>query len=372
MDTNAPDEDHWWPVMSGEVPVPDWLTAEEVSQLVKPDDWEFFSQPGAMTPVKNKEGRVARYEMNPARENAQALPDSYYQRKTHGWISVYVCNEYGSLSDGKPVYPTFDKGLHVARERLSPVSGHTVFVGLDFGLTPAAVFGQRVHGRWRILKEIVARDMGTKRFSQLVKQTMGEMEGEFAVYGDPAGDSRAQTDENTPFRILATAGIKARPTTTNDPVIRIEAVTQVLERLVDKLPGLIIDPSCRNLIKGFEDGYNYKRLQVSGEHYSEAPDKNRFSHVHDSLQYSVRSSSIRSRREARSASRGTSPKYHVEPLRPLRDLSRDTPTRKRRACASIQAAANGHPVAHSLPPHRKGWRRHSRWRRSPAYPAFVA
>ena len=46
-----------------------------------------------------------------------------------------------------------------------------------------------------------------------------------------------------------------------------------------------IDPKCINLIKGFDGGYHYRRMQVSGERYDEKPNKNRFSHVHDALQY---------------------------------------------------------------------------------------
>ena len=37
-DTNAPEEDHWWPIMSGEVPVPDHIPHEQARMLVKPDN----------------------------------------------------------------------------------------------------------------------------------------------------------------------------------------------------------------------------------------------------------------------------------------------------------------------------------------------
>ena len=59
-----------------------------------------------------------------------------------------------------------------------------------------------------------------------------------------------------------------------------------IERLVDRKPGLTIDPSCKTLVSGFEGGYHYKRLQVVGtERYDVSPNKNRFSHVHDAMQY---------------------------------------------------------------------------------------
>lgn len=290
MDTNPPDEDHWWPIMAGDVPPPDWMGEAEVRQLVKPANWAFFSQPGAMKPVKDKDGNVLSWEMNPARENQKGIKPSYYRNlitgKSPQWISVYVCNEYGSLSDGKPVYPLFDRQLHVAHDALQPVPGIPIHVGLDFGLTPSAVFAQNIRGRWLVLREIVAVDMGIVRFSELLRRVMTELPGgDFKVFGDPAGDFRAQTDETTPFQILKRAGIQARPTSSNDVALRIEAVNAPLTRLVEKQPGLLIDPRCTNLVKGFEGGYHYRRLQVSGERYEDTPNKNRFSHVHDALQY---------------------------------------------------------------------------------------
>lgn len=289
MDTNAPDEDHWWPIMAGDVPPPDWMTEAEVRNLVKPVNWAFFSQPGAMRPVKDTEGNVTAYEMNPLRENQKGIKAAYYQNmitgKSPNWINVYVCNQYGALLDGKPVYPQFDRQLHVASDALLPVPGLTMVVGLDFGLTPSAVFAQNVRGRWIVFKELVAVDMGVVRFSEILKRTMAELGGTFSIWGDPAGDFRVQTNEETPFRVLKQAGIQARPASSNDVALRIEAVNAPLTRLVEKHPGILIDPRCTNLIKGFEGGYHYRRMQVSGERYEDTPFKNRFSHVHDALQY---------------------------------------------------------------------------------------
>ena len=289
MDTNAPDEDHWWAIMSGDVAPPEWMAEEEIAQLVKPKDWAFFSQPGAMTPVKT-EGRILGYSMNAARENQRGIAEEYYQRmiagKTNGWIDVYVCNHYGTLSDGKPVYPAFDRALHVSPRPLLPFAGHDIYVGIDFGLTPAAVFGQKVRGRWLVLREIVTTDMGMVRFATLLRGVAAQLGGHLSLWGDPTGDNRVGTDESTPFRVLKQNGFVVRPTATNDPSLRIEAVEGPLTRLVEKQPGILVDPVCKHLIAGFEGGYHYKRLQVSGnERFEDRPNKNRFSHVHDALQY---------------------------------------------------------------------------------------
>jgi hypothetical protein len=55
--------------------------------------------------------------------------------------------------------------------------------------------------------------------------------------------------------------------------------------MIDGDSGILIDPKCINIVKGFDGGYHYRRMQVSGERYDEKPNKNRFSHIHDALQY---------------------------------------------------------------------------------------
>lgn len=293
-DTNAPDEDHWWPIMAGEVPLPDHISREEALMLVKPETWTFFNQPGGMIEQKTADGEITGYTLNPKAENRQNLTPNYYpdiiRGKAKGWIDVYVLNKFGSLTDGKPVYPMFTEELHVAREPILPVPNVPLLVGMDFGLTPAAVFAQNVRGKWIILHELVAQDMGIVRFAELFRTELAtRFPGATAlVYGDPAGDYRAQTDERTPFQILRSAGIKAYPAGNNDVALRLEAVATALNRLIDGQAAFIVDPRCINLIKGFRGGYQYRRLQVSGtDRYEEKPDKNKFSHVHDALQYAL-------------------------------------------------------------------------------------
>lgn len=294
MDTNAPDDDHWWPIMAGEAPIPDHIGREEAMMLIKPEGWEFYNQPGGMLEKKDKEGEVIGYEMNPLAENRKNLTPEYYPKtitgKTKSWIRVYVLNLLGNLSDGKPVYPDFNEEVHVAREPLLAVDGLPIVVGLDFGLTPSAIFAQNVRGRWLVLRELVAQDMGTVKFADVLRKFMaqefpGTRNEKFIIWGDPAGDYRAQTDETTPFQLLRTAGIKARAAPSNDPSVRIGAVETCLTRMVDAQPGFLLDPSCVMLRRGFTGGYQYRRLQTSGERYESTPDKNKYSHPHDALQY---------------------------------------------------------------------------------------
>ena len=291
-DTNAPEEDHWWPIMAGEVPIPDHIPREQAKMLVKPDNWQFFTQPSGMVEDRNEEGEVEDYKPNKGAENQKHMMKSYYPNlirgKTKSWIDVYVMNRLGSIQDGKPVYQMFAPDVHVAKEEVPIAAGLPVYVGVDFGLTPAAAFGQKVRGRWLIQSELVAIDMGIVRFAELLRN---ELSSRFAacsevyIYGDPAGDFRAQTDESTPFQILRGAGLKAFPTHSNSVDLRLESVSSQLTKMAEGKPAFMIDRRCSSLIKGFEGGYQYKRMEVSGERYADKPDKNMFSHIHDALQY---------------------------------------------------------------------------------------
>jgi hypothetical protein len=182
----------------------------------------------------------------------------------------------------------FAPDVHVAKEEIPVAAGQPVYVGVDFGLTPSAVFGQKVRGRWFLQSELVSVDMGIVRFAEVMRNELATRfaaVSEAIIFGDPAGDFRAQTDESTPFHILRGAGLRATPAPSNSVDLRIEAVTSQLTKMVEGKPALLIDPRCAQLIKGFEGMYCYKRIEVSGERYADKPDKNMYSHVHDAAQY---------------------------------------------------------------------------------------
>ena len=296
MDTNAPDEEHWWAIMSGEVPAPEYMTQEEKLMLVKPDDWAFFSQGGAMKEKIGQDGSLIGYELNEERENANNLVPTYYDTtitgKSRQWIRVYVLNQYQSLSDGKPVYPTFRAEAHVAKAPVELLDSADVVVGIDFGRTPAAIVGQQVHsGRWVITHEILAKDMGAQRFAQYLLRELSRAgvtkEHTLRFYGDPAGSHMPQTDEKSPFMIFRQAGIPVIAAPSNDPEVRIEAVEQCLNRMVDGDPCLLLSPTCITLKAGFEGGYQFRKKMVGGSHdmFEDRPLKNHYSHAHDALQY---------------------------------------------------------------------------------------
>jgi hypothetical protein len=210
--------------------------------------------------------------------------------KDADWVKVYVNGEYGFVSDGRPVYPEYRDNLHCKPFEL--LTRTPIWIGLDFGLTPAAVFGQKTaHGRWLKHSELVTDGFGAIRFADLLHATIQERYAQFpigAITGDPAGDQRqiGDAEESTVFDILKARGIVAQPASTNDPTKRRESVAFYMTQLIDGEPGMIVHPQCQVLRKAYQGGYCFRRIQVSGEErYRDVPDKNSFSHVADADQY---------------------------------------------------------------------------------------
>lgn len=274
-DTNAPDDDHWY---------------HNLAEEILPEGWEFFRQPGGVMKV------AGQWVLNPEAENLNNLPDGYYVRGMEGksdeWISINLANEYGSVFDGKPIYPEFNERIHVASEILQPYRKLPLIVGWDFGLTPAAVVTQMTsRGQFRVLDELVSEDMGIRNFaSRIVKPRLTNKYPGMEIISviDPAGMERSQVDERTCRDELKAQRLNPIPARTNGFTARREAVAGFMSRLVDGEPGYLISPNCKILIRGNRGGYQYRRLLVPGEdRYTEKADKNMYSHPEDAKQYAA-------------------------------------------------------------------------------------
>lgn len=271
-DTNCPDDEHYLYEL--------WLNC--------PDNTRFFIQPGG---VVKKDGK---WVINEKAENRQNLPVGYYeniiQGKREDWIDVNVGNNWGSVRDGRPVHPDFSYQTHRSEQPLE-VLPSTIFVGIDFGRTPCAVFGQKdIMGRVRIIDELVTDNMGALKFGQELRRYVNERyEGrDIEYWADPAGEGQAQTRDETPFDMLRLSGIDAFPTWTNDPGIRINSVDALLTTLTDGQPNFLVSSTCKTLVKGLNSGYCFRKIRsASGDRYEEKPSKGKYSHVCDALQYLV-------------------------------------------------------------------------------------
>ena len=264
-DTNPPTMDTWWYYQMEGLDPKDGVSPNN-------NGWMVFKQPSGRSTYA---------------ENIENLPEGYYdtQGRSEEYIRVYIDGEYGLSSAGMPVYKYFRPDYHMAKDRLRPILNgvRPLVVGMDLGLTPAAVIGQQdPRGRALILDEAVSFDMGVQRFIRTMLKPM--LYERFAgapvlVVVDPAGVQRAQTDERSAVDIIKAEGLRVIPAKTNNVSARINAVDEYLMRQVDGDPAFLVDPRCTQLKAAMMGGYRFKP-RGDGD-----IDKNKHSHVAEALQY---------------------------------------------------------------------------------------
>lgn len=316
-DMNAPREDHWVPLMMGEVPLPESWTEEERLAFRKPDNWDYFVQPPAMLEERDGSGTLVGYKVNEDAENLLWLKPGYYEEKIKGkskqWIDSRVLNKITVFVDGKPVWEQFNTNTHVSKVPLEPIPGWPVYVGLDFGRNPAAVFGQLVNNRWRIFGEVVAHGVGASIFAPLVSRALTQrlrnwrahgvlaatkgddgvyrVNDEYRVefYGDPKGQDGTQADETTAYDIFRAneMPVQPAPVKNNHILTRINAVENAMITMAEGSPRFVVcGTNARTLKVACEGGYHYARIKGTSKH-KDTPEKDRYSDIADACQYMV-------------------------------------------------------------------------------------
>lgn len=276
-DYNAPDEMNW---------------AYQKAEEEKPDDWEFFAQPGGVIKVNGK------WVLNPKAENIRNLPDGYYTRLLNGKaedsIACELGNIYTMVRHGRPVYEhSYNDQVHsVEKLELLP---SPLLLGWDFGRTPAVVIGQEdENGQLRIIKEVFKEGIGVRNFAKQVAgpviRQLAKGRGIGFSVGDPAGKTRNEDDQSA-LTILEDEGFPTEPAPGNNALTpRLDAVEGNLNRMIMGMPGMVV---CRQgapiVRKGFVSGYCYGEYNIHGgggeQRIGDQPQKNRYSHPHDALQY---------------------------------------------------------------------------------------
>ena len=198
------------------------------------DNWKLFRQPPAAFKISDENG--TRYEMNPNAENLRNLgskepgdPEDfpaesrgmrYYDNQIRSWLKQgrtdVVDNLYCMLDvpiiDGKPVYPDFRTGKHVADVEIQPLAFHNVIIGMDqSGIHPAAVILQNQNGKWCVLDELYADGEGLENFlyGMLVPLLRTKYSTNEVVAAIDPSNTRDSWQAITPKRRLEELGIVA-------------------------------------------------------------------------------------------------------------------------------------------------------------------
>lgn len=258
-----------------------------------------FKQPPAAFKEEDEFGNIT-YRLNPDAENLNNLRGGmeYYRSQIETWqangstdqIDSLFCMLDVPMKDGKPVHPSFDYEIHVSKKEIPVQPYIPVIIGYDTsGIHPGAVLMQEYQGKWAVVDSLYGDEMGLETFVEqllipLLRNKYSNCDS--IVSCDPANARGAYTGL-APTEHLIEYGLNIHLPKTNDPKLRIRAVEQLLNK---NIGGIIVSPHCDMLIRAFQGGYRYKRLKVSGSidtAYEAKPEKSKYSHMMDALQYAA-------------------------------------------------------------------------------------
>lgn len=282
------------------------LNAPDVENWVYRDFWEDV-QPGYMR-FQQPGG------MDPAAENLQAHggDHSYYEqiilvnRKQPWYVRRMVDAIPGPTRATDLVYDGFDEATQLSKVRLEPEPNIPVIVGIDGGLTPAAVYGQEMpDGQWRSLREIALERGGVEELAlqMLALEARDFKNCEFHTVCDPAmkagedneielrGENAWRDDQRVSKgsdrqRLAEKLGRKVHLAASNENGRRWAAVRDKIgNQLGPGRPGYLLDPSCKGLIRGKRQTYRFRKLQGTNDLSSVAPSFD--THIADAEQYAM-------------------------------------------------------------------------------------
>lgn len=289
-DMNAPDEDHFIAMMTGQSEWPLNMPEDERSALTWPAEWDFFMQPPGLLQTTAPDSTIG-YKANPDAENAKWLPPNYYldqiKGKTRAWIKSRVLNEIALVIDGSPVWPMFRPEFHMAKDTLTPVPGHEVIIAIDPGRWPAAIFLQQINDRVFVQHELLGFNESAVTFAPKVKRFLEKHYPGFLfrAYGDPKGFDKGQANDTTSYDVYKDNGITVMPAPVKQNHIetRVSSVAHVLDDNPSGIPRFVLSPLCRTLKIGMAGRYCLEKDETGDL----KPTKNRYSHPCNALEYGM-------------------------------------------------------------------------------------
>lgn len=242
------------------------------------EGYKLYRQPGGLAPDAENIGTMGRdYYTASARDNAH----------NPWWVKRMVHAKPGFTRSVDPVYPQFDDDRNMSTVTLDHFKELPIMVGVDGGMTPAAVYAQeKSDGQLRVLAEVALARGGMRELSvaMLALEEQRFPGCDFATECDPsmnAGDDLEEGSDRS--RLSSYLGREVNLSRTNNPDERWESIRSKIRHTVDNgVPGLAVDPSCKGVRRGFNQTYAFRKIQGTNDRGS--VDKSFDSHVHDALQ----------------------------------------------------------------------------------------
>lgn len=273
-DYNPPDETNW-------------TYKREIEDPEKWPDYHFFAQPSGLSPnAENRAGKKRhQYEAEERQFGGPQSPDA--RRNVHG--------EYAAKAAGTIVYSGFSLYKHRSDQKLDPLPGVPLLLGLDGGGRPACGIGQMSSiGQFRALREICADPdevTGAARFAGYILDVLlRDFPGMpiRGAWGDPS-DFGGVDDVHGQLAFMQTVSqtisVPIMPTETNEIGARTGSLEFYLGDIDAVTPRSIWCPSLKMTIRGFVSQYHLSKKATKGETDRLEIVKNEYSHIMNAWEY---------------------------------------------------------------------------------------
>lgn len=246
---------------------------------------DFFVKEVKMNPALAESRRLFR---NNTYENESNLAPGYIDELksiyTGDELNRFLMGEWGSTATEWSVYPTWRETFYVAPGSLKHEIGVPILRCWDFGMKAACLWGQVIDGRLRVLSEYMKFNAGAEQFIPTCKSLSLKYPGcKFIDISDPTFiNNRSQVDARTIYQVAKAEGVVMKDGASVWKE-RTGAVEWFMGKIVNGKPGLEIDPSCTQLLSGFEGDYRYS--EGSMRRLAEDVEDTDSTHIHDCLQH---------------------------------------------------------------------------------------
>lgn len=282
-DLNMPDEDSWF---YNDL----YLPAKEG----KKPGVVIFEQPSGFSP--NAENLSILRRINP----------NYYQdmaARMEKWqVRRFIENRVGLSRHGEPVYPAFSD-RHFSAPGMAPAPRRKLVIGVDQGLTPAAIITQLdADGALLVHHELTTPPheiYGAEEFGRDLAQILLDQyrpycgKGGFEFVIDRAAKNRESDERDFVKRFMA--GVLSRlsscPVTlcsSHSPNALHDAVNYFL-RVTTRhgQPGMQVHPRCMMIRRGGISGYRLRKVKRTDGAIVYNQDKNEYSHPWNALEFAA-------------------------------------------------------------------------------------
>ena len=277
-------------IVCGDYNPPDetnWTYERHIEEPQKWPGYNFFQQPSGLSPqAENRAGKARhKYEEEERQFGGPDAPES--RRNVHGM--------YAPKAAGTVIFSRFNILRNRADQPLPIVKELPFTLGMDAGGRPACVVVQRMpSGQRRVLREVVSpndRVTGPAGFAERIAETLLR---DFAgmrcagAWADPSswyGADKARGDLAWVETVSLALSIPIMPTVTNDLGSRFEAINWYLGDIDANTPRMLIDPSCKYLLRAYVSQYQLTKHSTAGKTDSLEVEKNEYSHIAEADQY---------------------------------------------------------------------------------------